>query len=179
MAPVTTSTACMQEHEDPKPTVFDFEGQSNKIPTQFVWPDEEKPRANAPELHVPLINLGGFLSGDPEAAMEASRLVGEACEKHGFFLVVNHGVDSKLVSDAYRCLNEFFELPLQTKQRAQRHVGEHCGYSCGFTGRFSSKPLPWKETLTFRYSAEKNSNTVVQDYLRNKMGEEFEELGYD
>ena len=179
MAPVTTNTACMQEHEDPKPTVFDFEGQSNKIPKQFVWPDEERPCANVPELHVPLINLGGFLSGDPEAAMEASRLVGEACEKHGFFLVVNHGVDSKLISDAYRCLNEFFELPLQTKQRAQRHVGEHCGYSCGFTGRFSSKPLPWKETLTFRYSAEKNSNTVVQDYLRNKMGEEFEELGYD
>uniref|UniRef100_A0A803PKC5 Fe2OG dioxygenase domain-containing protein n=1 Tax=Cannabis sativa TaxID=3483 RepID=A0A803PKC5_CANSA len=168
-----------EQHDDhTKQLVFDASVLRNQssIPTQFIWPDEEKPCANAPELHVPLINLGSFLSGDPEAAMEASRLVGEACEKHGFFLVVNHGVDSKLVSDAHRYMNEFFQLPLQKKQRAQRKLGEHCGYSSSFTGRFSSK-LPWKETLSFHYSANKNSNNIVQDYLRNKMGEEFEQLG--
>lgn len=171
----------VEEHNDRKPLVFDaskLRYQTN-IPQQFIWPDEEKPCANAPELQVPLINLGGFLAGDPEASMEASRLVGQACQKHGFFLVVNHGVDSKLVADAHRYMDDFFELPLSKKQRAQRKAGESCGYASSFTSRFSSK-LPWKETLSFRYSAEKNLSTkIVQDYLRNVMGEDFEQFGYD
>ncbi|KAJ8752948.1 hypothetical protein K2173_008683 [Erythroxylum novogranatense] len=149
--------------------------QSN-IPQQFIWPDDEKPCVNAPELQVPLIDFGGFLSDDPVAAKEASRLVGEACRKHGFFLVVNHGVDKKLISDAHRYMDSFFELSLCEKQKAQRKAGEHCGYASSFTGRFLSK-LPWKETLSFRFSAEKNSAEIVQNYLLEKLGQEFEELG--
>lgn len=147
------------------------------IPSQFIWPDEEKPGNNTRELSVPLIDLGGFLSGDPAAGMEATRLVREACLKHGFFLVVNHGVDAKLISEAHGKMDSFFGLPLSEKQRAQRKVGELCGYASSFTGRFSSK-LPWKETLSFSYSAEKNSSNAVQEYLQNKMGENFSEFGY-
>ncbi|GMI96335.1 ARABIDOPSIS THALIANA GIBBERELLIN 20-OXIDASE 1, gibberellin 20 oxidase 1, GA REQUIRING 5 [Hibiscus trionum] len=146
------------------------------IPKQFIWPDHEKPSVTAPQLHVPLIDLRGFLSGDPFATMEASRHVGEACRHHGFFLVVNHGVESNLVADAHSYMDNFFELPLNDKQRAQRKLGEHCGYASSFAGRFSSK-LPWKETLSFRYSAEKNSSNIVQDYLVNKLGDEFEHFG--
>lgn len=167
-----------ERKDDRKPLVFDarlLSYQSN-IPQQFVWPDDEKPSANAPELPVPLIDLGGFLSGDPVSAMEASRLIGEACQKHGFFLVVNHGVDPQLIADAHRYMDNFFELPLCDKQRAQRKIGEYCGYASSFTGRFSSK-LPWKETLSFRYSAEKNSPKLVQDYFHNTMGDSYAEFG--
>lgn len=162
------------------PLVFDaavLRHQSN-IPTQFIWPDHEKPCVNAPEFQVPLIDLGSFLSHDPVAVNEASRLVDEACRKHGFFLVVNHGVDSTLISEAHRYMDNFFELPLSEKQRAQRKAGEHCGYASSFTGRFSTK-LPWKETLSFSYSAEVNSSSAVQDYLCNVMGENFKQFGYE
>nr|AMD09813.1 gibberellin 20-oxidase [Artocarpus altilis] len=165
-----------QQVEDQKSLVFDasvLSHQSN-IPTQFIWPDDEKPCDNAPELPVPLVDLGGFLSGDPAAATEASRLVGEACGKHGFFLVVNHGVDRQLISDAHRYMDDFFELPLSEKQRAQRKAGEHCGYASSFTGRFSSK-LPWKETLSFRYN--NPSEDIVLDYFRNVLGSDFEQFG--
>ncbi|CBI24470.3 unnamed protein product, partial [Vitis vinifera] len=77
------------DHKNQEPLVFDasvLRHQSN-IPKQFIWPDAEKPGDKATELSVPLIDLGGFLSGDPAAAMEATRLVREACQKHGFFLV--------------------------------------------------------------------------------------------
>lgn len=146
------------------------------LPKQFIWPDEEKPCLNPPELVVPFIDLRGFLSGDPFATMEASRLVGEACRKHGFFLVVNHGIDSRLISDAHRFMDDFFEQPLSQKQRAQRKPGEHCGYASSFTGRFSSK-LPWKETLSFQFSADKHSQNLVRDYLCQKMGQEFDHFG--
>ncbi|KDP20150.1 hypothetical protein JCGZ_00029 [Jatropha curcas] len=167
-----------QEDDQDKPLVFDakvFSYKSN-VPQQFIWPDDEKPTPNAPELLVPQIDLGGFLSGDPVAAMEASKLVDEACRKHGFFLIVNHGVDKKLIEDAHLYMDSFFALPLSEKQKAQRKLGEHCGYASSFTGRFSSK-LPWKETLSLRYSADKNEPNVVHQYLHNTMGETFSEFG--
>ncbi|KAM7274069.1 hypothetical protein ACFE04_028733 [Oxalis oulophora] len=149
---------------------------ASNIPTQFVWPDHEKPSPNAPELEVPLIDIGGFLSGDPAAAMEASRLVGEACRKHGFFLVVNHGVDTSLISDAHKYMDDYFQLPLNEKQKAQRKAGDSCGYASSFTGRFASK-LPWKETMSFRYSAEDNMSNIVEDYFVDKLGDEFKPYG--
>ncbi|XP_059667011.1 gibberellin 20 oxidase 2-like [Cornus florida] len=163
--------------DENKPLTFDdlVRTQSN-IPPQFIWPDHEKPTTNTPELNVPLIDLGGFFSGDPVSAVEASRLVGEACREHGFFLVVNHGVDTGLISDAHRYMELFFDLPPSEKQRCERKLGEHCGYASSFVGRFSSK-LPWKETLSFRFSAEKNSPNVVEEYFRNKMGEDFDQFG--
>ncbi|GMJ13550.1 gibberellin 20 oxidase 2 [Hibiscus trionum] len=167
-----------ERKDEPKNLVFDasvlrFQSQ---IPKEFIWPDDEKPGANPPELKVPLIDLGGFLSGDPVATIEASRLIGEACWQHGFFLVVNHGVDAKLVSDAHKYMDNFFELPLCEKQRAQRRFGEDCGYASSFTGRFSTK-LPWKETLSFRYSAKNNSSKMVEDYVVDKMGDELRQFG--
>ncbi|CAL1371370.1 unnamed protein product [Linum trigynum] len=160
------------------PLVFDakFLRHEANIPQQFIWPDHEKPSGNAPELKVPLIDLAGFLSGDPEATKEAAKLVGDACREHGFFLVANHGVESKLLSDAHKYMDEFFELPLSEKQKAQRKLGESAGYASSFTGRFSSK-LPWKETLSFRFTAEKDSAKIVRDYLLDRMGQDFSEFG--
>lgn len=175
---ITNKPMTQPHKEEQRPLVFDASVLQNEanIPKQFIWPDHEKPGASAPELPVPLIDLGGFLSGDAGAAEEASRMVGQACRKHGFFLVVNHGVDPALVSDAHRYMDSFFELPLCEKERAQRKVGEHCGYASSFTGRFSSK-LPWKETLSFQYCAEENSSNIVQDYFKKTMGEEFVRFG--
>ncbi|PIA49782.1 hypothetical protein AQUCO_01300485v1 [Aquilegia coerulea] len=166
------------EEKQQQSFVFDasvLQYESN-IPKQFVWPDEEKPAPGTKELPVPLIDLGGFLSGDPIASIEASRLVGEACSKHGFFLVGNHGVDTKLIADAHRYMDLFFNMPLSEKQRARRKPGESCGYASSFTGRFLAK-LPWKETLSFRFTDEEEPSNVVEDYFFNIMGENYREFG--
>ncbi|KAL0403093.1 UNVERIFIED_CONTAM: Gibberellin 20 oxidase 1 [Sesamum radiatum] len=146
------------------------------IPPQFIWPVHERPRADPPELHVPLIDLGDFLSGNPIATERASQLVGEACRKHGFFLVGNHGVSTELISHAHHHMDRFFEQPLHKKQRALRKVGELCGYASSFTGRFSSK-LPWKETLSFQYSAQEDSSHIVEEYFKRTLGEDFAHSG--
>ncbi|XP_057762643.1 gibberellin 20 oxidase 1-like [Arachis stenosperma] len=181
---ITSTQSMTQPHQnnnkesETTPLVFDASilRHQQQIPSQFIWPDEEKPSLQVSKLVIPLIDLGGFLSGDPAATMEAVRLVGEACKKHGFFLVVNHGINADLISNAHSYMDDFFELPLSEKQRAQRKTGEHCGYASSFTGRFSSK-LPWKETLSFQFSAEKNSPKIVKEYLSNTMGKEFEQFG--
>lgn len=162
----------------PKSLVFDSSIIQNElnIPKEFIWPDHEKPCSNTPQLDVPLIDIGGFLSGDPIAAEKASNLVRQACREHGFFLVADHGVDGNLISDAHKFMDLFFDLPLNEKQKAQRKLGEHCGYASSFTGRFSSK-LPWKETLSFEHSAKKASSTMVEDYFTCALGQDYAKLG--
>lgn len=163
-----------------KPLTFDASLMKNEsnIPSQFIWPDDEKPNCASAtrELQVPLIDLSGVLSNDPTEIKKAISLVNEACSKHGFFLVINHGVDTNLIKNAHVYMDKFFELPLCEKQKAQRKIGEHCGYASSFIGRFSSK-LPWKETLSFQYSAEKGSSHKVEDYFQRTMDEKFSHLG--
>ncbi|KAJ8559949.1 hypothetical protein K7X08_004007 [Anisodus acutangulus] len=164
-----------------KSLIFDgslMKNESN-IPSQFIWPDHEKPNcasATRELLQVPLIDLSGLLPNDPNVIKKATSLVNEACSKHGFFLVINHGVDTNLIKNAHVYMDKFFELSLCEKQKAQRKIGEHCGYASSFTGRFSSK-LPWKETLSFQYSAEEGSSHIVEDYFQRTMGENFSHLG--
>ncbi|XP_015886085.3 gibberellin 20 oxidase 1-D [Ziziphus jujuba] len=165
------------EKED-KGLVFDssvLQHESN-IPSQFIWPDHEKPGSDAPELEVPPIDLKGFLSGDSLAISNASWLVNEACRKHGFFHVVNHGVDPQLIEEAHKYMDLFFGMALSEKQKAQRKIGEHCGYASSFTGRFTSK-LPWKETLSLRYCPDEQSSNIVEDYIVNVLGEDFRPFG--
>ena len=166
------------ENEQKAQLVFDssvLQYESN-IPSEFIWPDYEKPCSDLPELVVPPIDLKAILSGDPLAVSNASRLVNEACKKHGFFLVINHGVDSSLILKAHEYINNFFGMQLSEKQRAQRKNGDPCGYASSFTGRFSSK-LPWKETLSFQYCASNHSSKIVENYFVNVMGEDFRQFG--
>ncbi|XP_057805658.1 gibberellin 20 oxidase 2-like [Salvia miltiorrhiza] len=147
------------------------------IPSQFIWPDDERPGAETPPpLDVPPVDLGGFLSGDPEAVANAARLIDQACRSHGFFLLVNHGIDAALIDRVHAATTSFFAMPLADKERAHRKPGEPCGYASSFTDRFSSK-LPWKETLSFRYSADPNLAGIVQTYFSQTMGEDYKAFG--
>lgn len=176
--PPQFNTKTKAQNEENRPLVFDasiLQFQSN-IPLEFVWPDHEKPCSGPPELVIPPIDLKAFLSGDSLAISNAMEQVNLACKKHGFFLVVNHGIDSELVAKAHKYMDLFFGMKLSEKQRAQRKIGEHCGYASSFAGRFSSK-LPWKETLSFRYCADEQFPNIVEDYFVNVMGEDFRQLG--
>uniref|UniRef100_A0A7N0UX47 Fe2OG dioxygenase domain-containing protein n=1 Tax=Kalanchoe fedtschenkoi TaxID=63787 RepID=A0A7N0UX47_KALFE len=147
----------------------------HNIPTQFIWPDHEKPCLSPPSLHVPPIDISRFLSGDPLAISDSIRIVDDACRKHGFFLVVNHGIDMKLIEEAHDKMELFFSMSLTEKMRAERKNGEYCGYASSFTNRFSSK-LPWKETLSFCYS-DADSQDAVVNYFSTAFGQDFDHLG--
>ncbi|XP_039048002.1 gibberellin 20 oxidase 1-like [Hibiscus syriacus] len=159
------------------PLAFDGSilGSEYNIPCQFIWPDDEKPCLEAPELVIPTIDVGALLCGcEPLAASKAAKAVNEACKKHGFFMVVNHGVDSGLIVRAHRHMDVFFGMQLSKKQKAVRKVGESYGYAGSFVGRFSSK-LPWKETLSFRFRPD--IPNIVQQYMVNRMGKDFQDFG--
>ena len=160
--------------------VFDAAVRSRKddIPPQFVWPADEAPSVDGvEEIAVPVVDIAGFLAGDGSAgAGPGLRDLAAACEKHGFFQVVNHGVDPALLAKAYRCCDAFYVLPLAEKQRAQRRLGENHGYAGSFVGRFGSK-LPWKETLSFGFHDRAGAAPVVVDYFTSTLGPDYEPMG--
>jgi len=144
------------------------------LPTNFIWPNEYLVDVQG-ELQAPVVDLDGFLRGDQEATQYAAKLIREACLNHGFFQVINHGVDSRLIREAHSQIDTFFKLPIHRKLSVQKTPASMWGYSGAHAHRFSSK-LPWKETLSFPYH-ENTLEHVVTNYFKSTIGEDFEQAG--
>ncbi|XP_068645127.1 gibberellin 20 oxidase 1-B-like [Aristolochia californica] len=132
------------------------------------WDDEE---------HEAVVDLGGFVMGDPLVTSEAMKLIQRACSKHGFFQVVNHGVDGELIAETHRLSEAFFGLPVEHKEKILRKPGEPYGYHNGFAGKVSSD-VPCKETMSMRFWASPHSpGDMIVSYFANHLGEEFRQTG--
>ncbi|KAM6543310.1 hypothetical protein CsatB_007757 [Cannabis sativa] len=131
-------------------TVFDlsFLRDQNNIPANFIWPEGDFPSSSDAEelLKATVVDLKGFFKGDEAETRVAAEFVQEACSSHGFFHVINHGVDPHLIELAQQHMDSFFKLPVSEKLRALTKPGSSSGYSAAHAERFSST-LPWKETL--------------------------------
>lgn len=153
---------------------FSFLHNLSKLPMEFLWPKDELVSADK-ELMEPEVDLEGFFKGDEEETWKAAEMIKAACLNHGFFQVINHGVDLNLISAAHRQIDRFFNLPTSEKIRARRMPGSLSGYSGAHADRYSSK-LPWKETLSFGYH-ENSSDPVVLDFFKITLGEDFVQTG--
>lgn len=150
------------------------------LASQFIWPSGDLVSPQQ-ELNEPLIDLAGLLNGDEAATTIAADLARAACLNHGFFQVVNHGVDSGLIRAAHEHMDGFSKLPMSKKICARRKPGSIWGYSGAHADRYSSK-LPWKETFSFEFdhrSGDDDDELLVVDYFTSVLGEEFEEAGLD
>ncbi|MDQ6640324.1 MAG: 2-oxoglutarate and iron-dependent oxygenase domain-containing protein, partial [Pseudomonadota bacterium] len=66
--------------------------------------------------HLPLIDV---CAGPNEVALS----IGEACRAHGFFYIVNHGIDESLGQRLEALSHRFFALPEATKARYAMPLG--------------------------------------------------------
>jgi gibberellin-44 dioxygenase len=96
------------------------------IPEQFLLPKADIVPAIG-ILDAPKIDLQGILTGDTSSIKEQVGTLRAACQTHGFFLVVNHDIDRKILNEALKHSKEFFTLPVETKlqimQKKRQHVG--------------------------------------------------------
>jgi len=145
------------------------------VPMSFVWPKECVVDANE-EFQAPMVDLGGFLRGDEEATHVAVKLIRKACSTHGFFQVINHGVDPLLIAEAYEQMDAFFKLPIDRKVSIHKTPGSVWGYSGAHADRFSSK-LPWKETLSFPFHDNNTLDPVVSTFFNSTLGQDFQQAG--
>lgn len=93
---------------------------------------------------IPSVDLRDFLSDNPERKQKFVNEIGKAYEEIGFVALKGHFLDDNLVDNLYGEVRNFFELPLETKQKYEiPGIGGQRGY-VGF-GKKRQKVL--KETL--------------------------------
>ncbi|KAJ8624776.1 hypothetical protein MRB53_033306 [Persea americana] len=82
-------------------------------------------------LRLPTIDLSS-----PDQTSNA-KSIRQACLDHGFFYVVNHGVDDKLLKGVFEKSGKFFSLPLQEKTKLTRSK-DHRGYTALYSETLDS-----------------------------------------
>jgi isopenicillin N synthase-like dioxygenase len=64
---------------------------------------------------IPVIDISGYLSGDPQAVEQFAVDLRAIQEDLGFYCIVNHGVDQSLIDSAFDQIAELFALPEDVK----------------------------------------------------------------
>lgn len=64
---------------------------------------------------IPVLSLKSFTEGTPEEKQKFIQDVGAALKDVGFFSLIDHNINPDLINGAYKISQEFFELPLKTK----------------------------------------------------------------
>ena len=159
------------------PSMNTVQQTQNHFPKQYIWPKDHVSRASVEVLNEHVIDLQGFFKHDEKATLHEAKLVNESCLKHGFFQVINHGIDPKLLALAYEHGWAFFQLPITEKSKCKKKQGSMNEFSSGHAHRFAEK-LPWKECLTFEYH-ENDSDEVAAEFFNSTYGSRYKETGYE
>ncbi|CAK8579007.1 unnamed protein product [Lathyrus sativus] len=172
MAPIA---ATISPSENEFKSVIDFKSLNKEanVPKEFIWSSGDLVETSQGDLDVPIIDLGVISNGDAAALEAVAKVVREACMKHGFFQVTNHGVDQKLIDATNQEFVSLFELPLNRKANAYKAPW---GYSCAHASRYSAS-LPWKETFTFQYKHYDQSETQIVDFFTSVLGDDHQHAG--
>ncbi|CAD5323497.1 unnamed protein product [Arabidopsis thaliana] len=96
---------------------------------------------NQPE-EIPVIDLSRL--DDPEDVQNVISEIGDACEKWGFFQVLNHGVPSDARQRVEKTVKMFFDLPMEEKIKVKRDDVNPVGYH---DGEHTKNVKDWKEVF--------------------------------
>ncbi|KAJ4764191.1 2-oxoglutarate (2OG) and Fe(II)-dependent oxygenase superfamily protein [Rhynchospora pubera] len=116
---------CLQDWPEPIVRVQSLsESGASTIPARYIKPPNDRPSPTAISnchVSIPVIDM----SADPE---HVARVVSSACREWGFFQVVNHGVDPKLMRCARDTWCGFFHEPMEIKQQYANSPKTYEGY---------------------------------------------------
>ncbi|KAK6120258.1 hypothetical protein DH2020_045949 [Rehmannia glutinosa] len=90
------------------------------IPDRYVKKPSDRPIFDldpSSEIDIPVIDMRGLYSDDESIRRKTAGMIDGACREWGFFQVVNHGVSHEVMARTREVWREFFELPLEEKQK--------------------------------------------------------------
>ncbi|MQL90733.1 hypothetical protein Taro_023322 [Colocasia esculenta] len=90
-----------------------------RVPAKYILPATERPYAQGPpsnpsdlKIKLPVVDLADIHT--PNRAHVLASLA-EACQEHGFFQVVNHGIPAEVIEKMIDVSRRFFELPFEER----------------------------------------------------------------
>jgi len=103
--------------------------EENTFESRFIRDEDERPKVayNKFSNEIPIISIAGIdeVNGRRE---DICKKIVEACEEWGLFQIVDHGVDTKLISEMTRLAREFFALSPEEKFRFDMSGGKKGGF---------------------------------------------------
>lgn len=84
------------------------------------------------QVTIPIIDVSALVSAEStlEQRQCVADLIGKACEDIGFFIIVGHQIDQKLIDNIWSATKTFFDLPLEEKMNLSKPQHEYpFGYS--------------------------------------------------
>lgn len=85
--------------------------------------------AERPTVEIPIIDISGYLAGDPEAKRRTALEIRNACENQGFLQVVGHSVTEEVQKNFLDAIDRFFALPVSEKEKVSQSKSKcHRGY---------------------------------------------------
>jgi isopenicillin N synthase-like dioxygenase len=89
---------------------------------------------------VPVINIGQLDS------RETLRALDSACRNWGFFQVVEHGIDTRVISVLQSAMTAFFQQSLEEKSRIARNQQNHWGF---YDKELTKNVRDWKQIFDY------------------------------
>ncbi|XP_010419826.1 PREDICTED: feruloyl CoA ortho-hydroxylase 1-like [Camelina sativa] len=115
------------------------------IDPTYIQPPEHRKDSNfipnQPE-EIRVIDLSRL--DDPEDVQNVISEIGDACEKWGFFQVINHGVPCDTRHRVEKTARMFFNLPMEEKLKVKRDEVNQVGYH---DGEHTINIKDWKEVF--------------------------------
>lgn len=141
---------------------------------------------------IPSVNLQDFLSKDKSRKDFFVKSIGEAYQNIGFVALSGHFLDKKLVNKLYKECRNFFDLPLEVKQKYEiKGIGGQRGYTS--FGKESAKGRTEGDLKEFwhfgqqisedsKYKDEYPKNVIVEELtdfnmVGNEVYEKLEKTG--
>jgi isopenicillin N synthase-like dioxygenase len=128
-------------------------------------------------MSIPVVDLGDFLSHDPERKKSFVNQLGKAYEDVGFVAVKNHGIPDQLIGDLYKYVQQYFALPSDEKRKYEIPglAGQRGYTSFGKEHAKGSDAPDLKEFFQFGQAVEDN-DPVQSEYPDNVTVEEVKEF---
>eukprot|EP00741_Cyanophora_paradoxa_P005817 tig00000113_g5638.t1 len=97
---------------------------------------------------VPIIDISPLLKSpaDDAAVKEVVRQIKSACEKWGFFQIVNHGVPQQEIDAFEKISRAFFALPTEKKKAIKRTKGNARGW---YDDELTKQARDWKQGFDY------------------------------
>lgn len=121
------------------------------IPDQYVKKNpEDRPSPVAVDVSIPVIDMAELYSEDADLRLKAAAEIDGACREWGFFQVVNHGVSHEVIALSREAWREFFQLPVEEKEKYANSPVTYEGYGSR-VGVEKGTPLDWNDYFFLDY----------------------------
>ncbi|XP_065856864.1 protein LATERAL BRANCHING OXIDOREDUCTASE 1-like [Euphorbia lathyris] len=112
-----------------------------EVDPSFIQVPDQRPELKSMDIkeEIPVIDLSS------ETA-QVVFMIRKACQKYGFFQVINHGVSTELRQNMERVAKQFFDQPLDQKRKVQRSEVDPMGF---YDSEHTKNVRDWKEVFDY------------------------------